>query len=115
MAKVRLEALGRDYRRHDGASYGGGDVRVYRIEQPLEFLKRQKNLHRVVAEGQYKGEGERPTPWPTCGTTVPQVASGDAAGLLLRVAGAGDRGSAELKMGDAIKALDPSRPSRNTR
>ena len=32
-------------------------MRLYRIEQPLEFLKRQKNLHRVLAEGQFKGEG----------------------------------------------------------
>ncbi len=37
--------------------YGGADIRVYRIDQPLEFLKRQKNLHRVVSDGQFKGEG----------------------------------------------------------
>ena len=57
VAQVRLEAPGRDYRRYRMEPYGGVDVRVYRIEQPLEFLKRQKNLHRVVAEGQFKGEG----------------------------------------------------------
>ncbi|WP_447589367.1 alpha-2-macroglobulin family protein [Aquipseudomonas campi] len=57
VAQVRLEAPGRDYRRYRMEGYGGVDVRVYRIEQPLEFLKRQKNLHRVVAEGQFKGEG----------------------------------------------------------
>ncbi|HCE6005973.1 alpha-2-macroglobulin [Pseudomonas aeruginosa] len=56
-ARVRLEAPGRDYRRYRMEPYGGVDVRLYRIEQPLEFLKRQKNLHRVLAEGQFKGEG----------------------------------------------------------
>ncbi|MDO9618596.1 MAG: alpha-2-macroglobulin [Pseudomonas sp.] len=56
-AQVRLEAPGRDYRRYLMEPYGGVDVRVYRIDQPLDFLKRQKNLHRVVAEGQFKGEG----------------------------------------------------------
>ncbi|MET1079227.1 MAG: alpha-2-macroglobulin [Pseudomonas sp.] len=57
VAQVRLEAPGRDYRRYSMEGYGGVDVRLYRIDQPLEFLKRQKNLHRVVAEGQFKGEG----------------------------------------------------------
>lgn len=56
-AVVRLEAPGRDYRRYSMEAYGGVDVRLYRIEQPLEFLKRQKNLHRIVVEGQFKGEG----------------------------------------------------------
>jgi len=57
VAQVRLEAPGRDYRRYRMEPYGGVDMRVYRIEKPLEFLKRQKNLHRVVAEGEFKGEG----------------------------------------------------------
>lgn len=57
VAKVRLEAPGRDYRRYRMEGYGGVDVRVYRIDNPLDFLKRQKNLHRVVAEGDFKGEG----------------------------------------------------------
>lgn len=39
-ARVRLEAPGRDYRRYRMEPYGGVDVRLYRIEQPLEFLKR---------------------------------------------------------------------------
>ena len=56
-ARVRLEAPGRDYRRFRMEPYGGADIRVYRIDQPLEFLKRQKNLHGVVSEGQFKGEG----------------------------------------------------------
>lgn len=57
VARVRLEAPGRDYRRYRMEPYGGVDVRLYRIEQPLEFLKRQKNLHRVATEGQFQGEG----------------------------------------------------------
>ncbi|BBP79619.1 UPF0192 protein [Pseudomonas sp. Ost2] len=56
-AMVRLEAPGRDYRRFRMEPYGGADIRVYRIDQPLEFLKRQKNLHRVVSDAQFKGEG----------------------------------------------------------
>lgn len=56
-AMVRLEAPGRDYRRFRMEPYGGADIRVYRINQPLDFLKRQKNLHRVVSDGQFKGEG----------------------------------------------------------
>ncbi|MHC8405587.1 alpha-2-macroglobulin family protein [Pseudomonas sp. TMB3-21] len=56
-AMVRLEAPGRDYRRFRMEPYGGADIRVYRIDKPLGFLKRQKNLHRVVSDGQFKGEG----------------------------------------------------------
>ena len=56
-AMVRLEAPGRDYRKFRMEPYGGADIRVYRIEKPLDFLKRQKNLHRVVSDGQVKGEG----------------------------------------------------------
>lgn len=55
-AMVRLEAPGRDYRRFRMEPYGGADIRVYRIDKPLDFLKRQKNLHRVVSDGQFKGE-----------------------------------------------------------
>ncbi len=57
IAKVRLEAPGRDYRRFEAEQYGGVDIRLYRIDQPLEFLKKQKNLHRIMLEGQYQGEG----------------------------------------------------------
>ncbi|MGQ0799683.1 MAG: alpha-2-macroglobulin family protein [Pseudomarimonas sp.] len=57
VAKVRLEAPGRDYRRFNMEPYGGADIRVYRIEQPLEFLQKQKNLHRVQVDAQYQGEG----------------------------------------------------------
>ncbi|WP_272896777.1 alpha-2-macroglobulin family protein [Aeromonas cavernicola] len=57
VAKVRLEAPGRDYRRYTMEQYGGVDVRLYRINDPLPFLKRQKNLHRVLVQGQFSGEG----------------------------------------------------------
>lgn len=56
-ARVRLEAPGRDHRRYLMESYGGVDIRVYRIKQPLAFLQKQQNLHRVQVEGQFRGEG----------------------------------------------------------
>lgn len=56
-ARVRLEAPGRDYRRYSMEEYGGVDMRLYRLENPLEFLKSQKNLHRILKEGNFKGEG----------------------------------------------------------
>ncbi len=39
------------------AQNGGVDVYVYRVTQPLEFLKAQKNLHRINVEGNHVGEG----------------------------------------------------------
>lgn len=57
VAKVRLEAPGRDYRRFEAEQYGGVDIRLYRIDKPMEFLKKQKNLHRIMIESQYQGEG----------------------------------------------------------
>ncbi|MDD2775036.1 MAG: MG2 domain-containing protein [Gallionella sp.] len=53
IATVRLEM-------QDLASvpeYGGVDVYVYRVSQPMEFLKSQKNLHRINVKGDYVGEG----------------------------------------------------------
>lgn len=41
-AKVRLEAPGRDYRRYQMEEYGGVDVRLYRIPDPMAFLRQQK-------------------------------------------------------------------------
>ncbi len=57
VARVRLEVPGRDFARANLEAYGGVDVLVYRVPQPLEFLKRQQNLHRVQVAGNYKGEG----------------------------------------------------------
>ena len=39
------------------ADYGGVDVYVYRVKQPLAFLKTQKNLHRIDTAGDYAGPG----------------------------------------------------------
>ncbi|MGZ3159435.1 MAG: MG2 domain-containing protein, partial [Burkholderiaceae bacterium] len=52
-AMVRLEA------QNMGAvsEYGGVDVYVYRVKEPLEFLKAQKNLHRIDTEGKFTGPG----------------------------------------------------------
>ncbi|NHZ34050.1 alpha-2-macroglobulin family protein [Massilia rubra] len=57
VAKVRLEVPGRDMARSNLEEYGGVDVLVYRVPEPLEFLKKQRNLHRVQVAGNYKGEG----------------------------------------------------------
>src|SRR5215470_13355750 len=53
-ALVRLEAAGRRYALEE---YSGVDIVVYRVPNPLDFLKRQKNLHRVEVKGDYRGEG----------------------------------------------------------
>jgi uncharacterized protein YfaS (alpha-2-macroglobulin family) len=37
--------------------YGGVDVVVYRVPKPLDFLERQKDLHRIQVNGDYSGEG----------------------------------------------------------
>ena len=57
VARVRLEVPGRDFARSNLEVYGGVDVLVYRVPEPLEFLKKQKNLHRVQVLGNYQGEG----------------------------------------------------------
>jgi alpha-2-macroglobulin len=56
LAQVRLEAPGRDFK--DALQpYGGADIVVYRVPKPLEFLKAQKNLHRLNVAPNYQGEG----------------------------------------------------------
>ncbi len=57
MAQVRLEVPGRDSARSGLEQYGGVDIMVYRVPQPLEFLKKQSNLHRVDVSANYQGEG----------------------------------------------------------
>lgn len=52
-AMVRLEAQNMG----PVAEYGGVDVYVYRVKKPLGFLKAQKNLHRIDAQGDYSGTG----------------------------------------------------------
>ena len=39
------------------AQYGGVDVYVYRVKQPLAFLQAQKNLHRIDVNAKYAGAG----------------------------------------------------------
>ncbi len=39
------------------AEYGGVDVALYRVPQPIEFLKQQRNLHRVRVTGLAHEEG----------------------------------------------------------
>ncbi|HEY6527359.1 MAG TPA: alpha-2-macroglobulin [Cellvibrionaceae bacterium] len=52
-ARVRIEAA----QQSAISSYGGVDVRLYRIPKPLEFLQKQKNLHRLQTDVNYKGDG----------------------------------------------------------
>nr|WP_260854526.1 alpha-2-macroglobulin [Paraburkholderia sp. BCC1884] len=56
LAQVRLEAPGRDFKDALQA-YGGADIVVYRVPKPLDFLKAQKNLHRLNVAPNYQGEG----------------------------------------------------------
>lgn len=53
-AKVRLEASGSSYL-FEG--YSGVDLFVYKVPNPIEFLKEQKNLHRPSVKGNFTGEG----------------------------------------------------------
>lgn len=54
-ALVRLEANSRE--ENYLKQYGGADVRLYQIPEPLEFLKKQPNLHRIKVQADYRGEG----------------------------------------------------------
>ena len=56
-AKVRLEVPGRDMGRMSLEAYSGADIVLYRVPEPMEFLKKQRNLHRIQVEGNYRGEG----------------------------------------------------------
>jgi uncharacterized protein YfaS (alpha-2-macroglobulin family) len=57
VARVRLEVPGRDAARANLEAYSGVDIVVYRIPQPIDFLKKQRNLHRIEVTGNYQGEG----------------------------------------------------------
>lgn len=56
MATVRLEAPGQAGQ-SQLAPYGGADIVVYRVPNPMAFLKAQKNLHRLNIAPNYTGEG----------------------------------------------------------
>ncbi len=56
-ARVRLEVPGRDMEHSSLAAYAGVDIVVYKVPAPLEFLKKQRNLHRIQVEGNFQGEG----------------------------------------------------------
>ncbi|MBF0114056.1 MAG: alpha-2-macroglobulin family protein [Magnetococcales bacterium] len=51
-ATLRLEGPTQALQRYDGV-----DILLYRIDNPLEFLRRQNNLHRIQQPGRYDGEG----------------------------------------------------------
>lgn len=54
-ALVRLEANASE--QYYLEQYGGADVRLYQIPDPLAFLKKQPNLHRIQVQANYRGEG----------------------------------------------------------
>ncbi len=54
IAQVRLEA---PERWEPLTEYPEADLVIYRVPDPLSFLKTQKNLHRVQVKGDYRGEG----------------------------------------------------------
>ncbi|MDR3100095.1 MAG: alpha-2-macroglobulin family protein [Paraburkholderia sp.] len=56
LAQVRLEAPGREFQ-SELEGYGGADIVVYKVSNPLAFLKAQKNLHRLNIKPNYQGEG----------------------------------------------------------
>ncbi|MCB6184355.1 alpha-2-macroglobulin family protein [Leeia sp. TBRC 13508] len=56
IAQVRVEAPGEGFRDYL-EQYGGVDIALYRVPKPLDFLKTQKNLHRLQLQGNYVGEG----------------------------------------------------------
>lgn len=56
-ARVRLEVPGRDMGRANLEAYSGADIVLYRVPAPMDFLKKQRNLHRIHVEGNYQGEG----------------------------------------------------------
>lgn len=56
-ALVRVEVPARDFGKAALEAYGGVDVVLYRVPRPLEFLKAQKNLHRVDVTARPRDEG----------------------------------------------------------
>jgi uncharacterized protein YfaS (alpha-2-macroglobulin family) len=56
-AKVRLEVPGRDMGKMNLEAYSGADIVVYRVPDPMAFLKAQRNLHRIQVDANYQGEG----------------------------------------------------------
>lgn len=55
-AQVRVEVPG-NAQYSELAQYGGVDIVLYRVPKPLEFLQKQKNLHRPDVKGRHAGEG----------------------------------------------------------
>lgn len=56
-ALLRVEVPARDGGRQMLEAYGGVDVVLYRVPKPLDFLKAQKNLHRVDVRARPRDEG----------------------------------------------------------
>jgi uncharacterized protein YfaS (alpha-2-macroglobulin family) len=57
VAKVRLEIRKNYNDRKKVENYGGADIAIYKVKDPLKFLKSQKNLHRITTKYNYKPKG----------------------------------------------------------
>ena len=56
-ARVRLEIRRNHRNRQKVEDYGGADIAIYKVKQPLQFLTEQKNLHRITTKYNYKPKG----------------------------------------------------------
>jgi uncharacterized protein YfaS (alpha-2-macroglobulin family) len=56
-ALLRVELPAGDGGLEAAREYGGVEIRLYRVPQPLSFLKAQKNLHRIDIAAQARDEG----------------------------------------------------------
>lgn len=54
ISKVRFESAGSE---SSLKAYNGVDIRVYRIQKPMEFLRGQKEFRRPSVKGNFTGEG----------------------------------------------------------
>lgn len=58
IAKIRFEIRAANGDINTVGRYGGVDIAVYEVSQPVNFLKSQKNLHHVSTKYDYKPSGE---------------------------------------------------------
>jgi uncharacterized protein YfaS (alpha-2-macroglobulin family) len=104
-AQVRLEAPGRDFK--DALQpYGGADIVVYRVGKPLDFLKAQKNLHRLNVAPNYQGEGLANTLAYFVGPLVHRGAPRMAACAFVRDPQQGNRSRAAIQARRANRQAD---------
>lgn len=57
VARVRLEIRNNYHTKEQVKNYGGADIAIYKVNNPIEFLKSQKNLHRISTKYNYDPKG----------------------------------------------------------